>query len=127
MKIESLEHACEVRGWGKPADIMPDFSMYPEKHRAALQSAAEMILITDASRTKDPDWNNRNEEKHTGWMDMEVDANNPSSFRLNGVHYDNAYTRAGLGSRLCFESEEDAEFHLTHHLEKMKNIMVIPK
>lgn len=126
MHIESLEQACERRGWDAKT-VIPDMSCYPEKHRAALQAAAEMILITDASREKDPDWNNRQEKKHIGIMDMEVDENNPTGFRLHVVDYDFTGTRTGLGSRLCFESDDDAEFHLTHHSDKMRALMVIPK
>lgn len=126
MHIESLEQACERRGWDAKT-VIPDLSCYPEKHRAALQAAAEMILITDASREKDPDWNDRDERKWTGWMDMEVDRNNPSGFRLRDVGSDNTFADTGLGSRLCFESEEDATFHFTRHLDRMRAMMVIPK
>jgi hypothetical protein len=126
MHIESLEQACERRGWDAKT-VIPDMSCYPEKHRAALQAAAEMILITDAAREKDPDWNDRKEEKYTGWMDMEADKNNPSGFQLYAVGYVVTFTSAGLGSRLCFESEEEATFHFTHHLDKMRAMMVIPK
>lgn len=126
MHIESLEKACERRGWDAKT-VIPDMSCYPEKHRAALLAAAEMILITDASREKDPDWNNRKEEKHIGWMDMEVDKNNPSGFRLYVVNYDHTLTNAGLGSRLCFESEDDATYHLTRHIDKLRAMMVISK
>jgi hypothetical protein len=126
MHIESLEQACERRGWDAKT-VIPDMSCYPEKHRAALQAAAEMILIADASREKDPDWNNRQEKKHIGIMDMEVDENNPTGFRLDVVDYADAYSAAGLGSRLCFESDDDTRYHLTRHLDKMKAMMVIPK
>ncbi|HEY4288224.1 MAG TPA: hypothetical protein VGN00_14065 [Puia sp.] len=102
-------------------------SCYPEKHRAALMAVAEMILITDAAREKDPDWNNRDEEKHTGWMDMEVDRNNPTGFRLFAVVYDYASAHSGLGSRLCFESEGDVRYHFEKHLDKMRAMMVIEK
>lgn len=127
MKINSLEEACERRGWGDPKTIMPDFSMYPEKHRAALLAVAEMFLINDASREKDPDWNNRREEKHIAWMDMEVDKNNPTGFRFNGTLYTRSHTDAGLGSRLCSESPEDAKHLATHFEGKLRDIMVIPK
>ncbi len=126
MHIESLEQACDRRGWDVKT-VIPDMSCYPEKHRAALQAAAEMILITDASREKDPNWNNRQEKKHIGIMDMEVDENNPSGFRLYVVGYVGTGAFAGLGSRLCFESEDDTTFHLTHHHDKMRAIMVIEK
>jgi hypothetical protein len=107
---------------------MPDFSMYPEKHRAALQAVAEMILIADASRSKDPDWSDGDEEKWTAWMDMEKDKNNPSGFRFLATFYDLTLTYAGLGSRLCFESDDDARWHLgKQHLDKMRAIMVIEK
>lgn len=127
MHIESLKQACEIRGWGKPEDIMPDFSRFPAKHRAALQAVAEMMLIVDASRSKDPDWNDGS-EKWTGWMDMETDKNNPSGFRFNVACFDHTIAAAGLGSRLCFESEADAKWHLgKQHLDKMRAIMVIEK
>lgn len=126
MHIESLEQACERRGWDAKT-VIPNMDCYPEKHRAALQAAAEMILITDASREKDPDWNDGDELKHIPWMDMEVDRNNPSGFRLDAVGYARTNAHAGLGSRLCFESEEDGRFHATHHLDKLRAMMVIPK
>jgi len=126
MHIQSLEQACERRGWDAKT-VIPDMSCYPEKHRAALAAAAEMILITDASREKDPDWNDGDEEKYTGWMDMEVDENNPSGFRLDDVGCYSTCAFAGLGSRLCFESDDDARYHFTQHLPKMRAMMVIPK
>jgi hypothetical protein len=128
MRIESVQQACDIRGWGNANDIMPDFSMYPEKHRAALQAVAEMFLIVDASRSKDPDWNDGDEEKWTAWMDMEKDKNNPSGFRFCGTYYVGTDAFAGLGSRLCFESSEEAKWHLGEkHLDKMRAIMVIEK
>lgn len=126
MHIESLEQACERRGWDAKT-VIPDMSCYPEKHRAALLAVAEMILITDASREKDPDWNDGDEEKYVGWMDMEVDRNNPSGFRLFGVLCISTDMRTGLGSRLCFESDEDTRSILTTHIDKIKAMMVIPK
>jgi hypothetical protein len=127
MKIYSLEEACEKRGFGDPKAIMPDFSMYPEKHREALQAVAELFLINDASREKDPDWNDDEEEKYLAWMDMEVDENNPTGFRFDVVRCTYTYTYTGLGSRLCSETEEDAKHLATHFEDKLRAVMVIKK
>jgi hypothetical protein len=127
MKIYSLEEACEKRGFGDPKAIMPDFSMYPEKHREALKAVAELFLINDASREADPDWNDMSEKKHLAWMDMEVDKNNPTGFRFLVVYFTRTYTLAGLGSRLCSESEEDAKHLATHFQDKLRAVMVIEK
>ena len=44
-----------------------------------------------------------------------------------GVYYALTDTTAGLGSRLCSESEEDAKHLATHFADKLRAVMVIEK
>jgi hypothetical protein len=127
MKIESFEKACEKLGQD-PEKVLPDVSSFPERHQKALIANAKLILIAEAAQDGwKPDWNNISERKWFPWFDMEVDDNNPSGFRFDVTYCVISTTYSTSGSRLCFKSEEDAEFHGKHHLELYRDMMVIGK
>lgn len=125
-EINSFEVACSVKGYD-PAKVLPDVSMYPEHHRAALTSVARLFIINEAVNYVDngnkpwiPDWDNGDEEKHYPWADMEVDSNNPSGFRL----YDClcAYSCTHVGARLVYKSEDGARHAFTQFEDDYRNV-----
>jgi hypothetical protein len=128
-EINSFEVACSVKGYD-PAKVLPDASVYPEHHRAALMGVAKMFIITEAINYVDnsnqdwePDFNDGDEEKHYPWADMEVDSNNPSGFRLNAVYC--AYSFACVGARLVYKSEDGARHAFTQFESVYKDIFVL--
>lgn len=127
MKIESFEKACEICGYDPMA--LPDVSKLPVRHQKAVVSGYKIYVISEASWKgdgKEIDWNS-NQEKWDGWFYMKKDKSNPSGFRFVDVGCDVTGTDAAGGSRLCYPSDEDAEYHLTQHIELYRDVMVFPE
>lgn len=84
--ITTFEEACAKKGLD-PLAILPDVSMFPEKHRPALIATAKMYLIAEElnvledGKAWEPNWDG-DEEKWTPWWDMEKDKNNPSGLSV---------------------------------------------
>jgi hypothetical protein len=128
-EITSFEIACTVKGYD-PAKVLPDVSMYPERHRAALLSVARLFIINEAVNYLDngnenwvPDYNDGDEEKHYHWVDLEVDANNPSGFRLYVIYYTDS--NSCVGPRLSYYSENGARHVFTHFEEDVRNFFLL--
>lgn len=124
--IKTFEDACKVKGCD-PAKVLPDVSAYPEPHRAALIGMAKLFIINEAINYIDndnqdwkPDYNDGNEEKHYPWVDMEVDGNNPSGFRLGAVYCVNSHSN--VGSRLVYKSEDGARHAFTQFEDVYRDV-----
>src|SRR5690349_1493458 len=127
MNIESFEIGCEKLGLD-PLTCKPDVTNVPERFQKAITATFEMYVIVEASREgKVPDWNNSNERKWEPWFDMEVDENNPSGFRFNASGCSLANSGSSGGSRLCYISEAESDWHAKQHIDKYRDMMVIPK
>jgi hypothetical protein len=124
MNIESFEQACQIKGYD-PVAILPDVSNVPARYKKSIIATFMLSVICEASRTKDPNWNDRSERKWLPWFDMEVDKNNPSGFRLDAAYFDGTLTLSPGGSRLCYESEKEAEYHANQHIQLYRDMMVI--
>jgi len=125
-KPTSFEEACANKGLD-PIKVLPDVTMFPEKHQKSLLSFAKLLIVVEQVRDNDPDWNDGSERKWYPWFDMEVDDNNPSGFRFYGAFYVYPGSGADGGSRLCLNSEEQVEHMVEHFLEYYRNIFVIEK
>jgi hypothetical protein len=126
-----FKKACKNQGYD-PDKIMPDFSMYPERHREVLAHIAELfIMADDANRHNDknwdPDFDDMTERKYRPWVDMQKSKNNPSGFRFGAALCVFAFAAAGLGSRLSFRNEEIAQKFFENNQKHYKAIMTIPK
>lgn len=106
--VKTFDEACFLKGLDS-ANVLPDVSGFPEEHQEALIALAKLIIIVSAVNGEwKPDWNKSDTLKWYPWFDMETDKNNPTGFR-----FDDAlcfYSRSDVGSRLCFESREAAEY-----------------
>lgn len=125
-EIKTFADACKVKGCD-PVKVLPDVTAFPEPHRAALTGMAKLFIINEAINHVDndnqdwkPDFNDGNEEKHYPWVDMEVDGNNPSGFRLYGVGYDITYS--SVGSRLVYKSEDGARHAFTQFEDVYRDV-----
>jgi hypothetical protein len=131
MKKTTFKQACKNQGYD-PDKIMPDFSMYPEKHRKALVALAELfIMADDANRDKDgkdfiPDWNDSN-PKWRPWVDMEKTKSNPSGFRFLGADFGYSLTYAALGSRLSFRDSKTTQQFFENNKQRYKDILTLPE
>lgn len=121
MRITSFEHGCEIMGIDPTA--LPIISMLPERHQKAILSSYKLFIISEASwkgEGKVIDWNNRSQDKWSGYFWM-----NKPGFRFLGTRCDYSIALTTSGSRLCYPSDEDAEYHLTTHIDLYRDLMVV--
>lgn len=121
MKITSFEHGCEIMG-ADPKSL-PDVSMLPVRHQKAIVSTFKLFIISEASwkgEGKVIDWNNRSQEKWSGYFWM-----NKPGFRFDYSVYGASLALASSGSRLCYPSDDDAEYHLRTHIDLYRDLMVV--
>lgn len=111
-----------------PKKCLPKISGMPTRYQQATVAVAKLFIITEAANEgKEFDWNDYNQLKYRAWFDMEVSKNNPSGFRFRGTLYSYSAAAAGSGSRLCFFTNADAEYHGKKFLALYRAIMVVPK
>jgi hypothetical protein len=126
MQIESFEKGCEICGYD-PA-MLPDVAMLPAIHQQAVISSYKLFVISEASWKGNGltiDWDNPRQEKWSGWFWLRKDKGNPSGFRFLGVCYDVSGARTTGGSRLCYPSEQDAEYNCKQHEGLYRDVMVL--
>jgi hypothetical protein len=105
-KIKTFEDACTALGLDSKK-VLPDFSMYPEKHQKAMLAHAKLIIIAEALNGGwQPDWGNSSEYKYEPWFYM--GGSSGSGFAYGA--YDDWYSASTCGSRLCFKSSELAKY-----------------
>lgn len=109
-KIKTFENACKALKIDS-AVALPDVSGFPEHHQVALIAHAKLILIAEAlNEGWRPDWNDTDQVKYTPWFKVKADKKRPSGFGLSCDAYAYWYSLTSVGSRLCFKSEELAEY-----------------
>ena len=69
-----------------------------------------------------PDWSNGEWDKWHPWFNMD---NSSSAGRFSFYDADLQYSASGVGSRLCFKSEELADYAGTQFLELYRELFVI--
>jgi hypothetical protein len=105
-KIKTFEEACEALELDSKK-VVPDFSMYPEKHQKAMVAHSKLVIIAEAlNEGWQPDWGNRSEYKYDPWFYMGGSSGSGFAF----VDYAGWFTSSPCGSRLCFKSRELAEY-----------------
>jgi len=108
-EIKTFEDACKSLGLD-PSNVIPDFSLFPEKDRKAMIAHCKLVIICDALNRSEnegkeyiPDWESWDEIKYYPWFDLAS-----SGFRFADYAY--WHTHSFVGSRLCFKSRELAEY-----------------
>ena len=108
-KIKTFKNACKALKIDSTA--VPDFSMIPKVHRKALESHYKLVIIAEAiNEGWKPDWSNMDEPKYTPWLKVVDDDIKPSGFGLSYGDCDYWFTVTAVGSRLCYESLDKAEY-----------------
>ena len=101
--IQTVEDACNATGM----PTTPEFSEVPEELRAYLKAVYEAVVITKALVGDwKPDWNDWQQRKWFPWFDMQ----SSGAFVFGDTYYDYSAANAGNASRLCFPTEELAEY-----------------
>ena len=105
-QIKTFEDACKALNIDATA-IMPNFDVFPEKHRKAMTAHAKLIIIAEAlNEGWQPDWNNSDQWKYYPWFEVEADEQRPAGFGFSYAYYGLWHSCTNVGSRLCFKSRE---------------------
>jgi len=118
--IKTFEDACKKLGLD-PLKVIPEFLEFPESDRKAMQAHAKLIIINKAI-VGDwvPDWNNYDQYKYYPWFEM----GSSSGAGFSYLDCDIWLTGSNAGSRLCFETREQAKYVGTQFLELYKDYFV---
>jgi len=122
MQIKTFLQACKKLGHD-PKKIIPDFSVFPKQHRAALIAYAQLIIIAEALNDGwKPNWNDYNEYKYYPWFYM-----NKPGFRFSDAAYDVTNAHSAGGSRLCFKSRALSDYAAKTFQKLFRDMMVLSK
>jgi hypothetical protein len=112
-EIKTFEDACEE------LDIMPDgvFSITDTSDEIAYMKLKTIIKAINQGWT--PDWNNSNQEKWYPWFNL----SSGFGFSCSGCICD--WTYSGVGSRLCFKSEENSNYAAKQFLDLYEEFLTI--
>jgi hypothetical protein len=105
-EIKTFEDACKVLNLDANT-VIPDFSLFPTEEQEAMKAHAKLIIINKAINGDwVPDWTDGQWNKYYPWFEM----GSPSGggFSCHACDFWNA--SSSVGSRLCFESREKAEY-----------------
>ena len=119
-KVKSFEDACKV------LDITPSVPVVtgiPEKYQKPLIANYQLMVIAEAlNEGWTPDWSNVEWDKWYPWFNMD-NSSSAGRFSFDGADYRGSLSH--VGSRLCFKSEELADYAGTQFLELYRELFVI--
>lgn len=119
-KVKSFEDACKL------LDITPSVPVVtgiPEKYQKPLIANYQLMVIAEAlNEGWTPDWSNGEWDKWHPWFDMD---NSSSAGRFSFYAAAGQSSYSNVGSRLCFKSEELADYAGTQFLELYRELFVI--
>jgi len=119
-KVKSFEDACKVLDI---APSVPEVKGIPEKYQKPLIANYQLMVIAEAlNEGWTPDWSNGEWDKWYPWFDME-DSSSAGRFSFDASAYQRSYS--AVGSRICFKSEELADYAGTQFLELYRELFVI--
>ena len=106
-QITTFAQACKKLGIAPKT--LPDTSgLLKHLAKGTVAHYKLMVIVEALNDGWKPDWNNSGQPKYFPWFDMEKDKNNPIGFRLSVVLV--CCTYSYVGSRLCFQKREVAEY-----------------
>jgi len=108
-KIKTFADACKKLGLDP--NKLPDVSLLPEKHQKSIIAFFKLIIIVEAINNGwTPNWNNSNQYKYYAWFWVEASEQQPAGSGFSRSDYVSSYTHSYVGSRLCFETSEQAMY-----------------
>jgi len=100
--IKTVEDALNVTGMS----VTPEFNEVPEEMKDYFKAVYEAVAITKALvQGWKADWNDSNQRKWYPWFRM-----SSGGFVFGAMYCDYSNADAGHASRLCFPTEEMAEY-----------------
>ena len=123
-KITSFEGACKAQ---EISSVLPDVSALPEKHQKSILAFYMLTIIIQAlNEGWTPNWSNVNEYKYYNYFFIKADKKRPSGFGFSVSFCTIASSYSGVGSRLCFKSEELAAFAREQFKDLYQDYLLIP-
>ena len=124
-KVKSFEDACSVLGI---QPTTPDFSFLEEKEQKAHLAHFKLVIITKAlNEGWTPNWTSGKWDKWFPWFDFNTDneESSSSSGRFSFVISDSRHSPSYCGSRLCFKSDDLADYAAEQFFDLYKDYYVI--
>ncbi len=104
--IKSFEDACKKENIDPTS--LPDVSMIPEELRKAIIAVYKLFIIFKAINNGwIADFTNKNQWKYFPWLRVNSSG---SGFDFSDSPYDCDYARTTVGSRLCTDTSDKAEY-----------------
>ena len=129
-KTKTIRDAFEATN--RNPDLLPDVSMLPEKDRHIIDYY-NLTVVTEAINQESnggkpwkPNYNDFNEKKWEIWFGIEADEKHPSGVGFSDSVTFCERTGTGVGSRLCFHSEEALRYAVKK-FEKLYELVIIQK
>lgn len=117
-KVKTYEDACKVLGIDVDENLVR-VSSEMDRDSKSIKAYAKLIIIARAlNEGWIPDWNNSNQYKYYPYFDMR------SGVSFHGS-YDAYCCLSGVGSRLCFATEELSKYAGTQFLTEYKQYLIL--
>lgn len=124
-KIKSFEDACKKLGLDPTK--LPDVSMLPDKHQKAIIAFCKLIIIVEAINNGwTPNWNDHNQWKYYAWFGIEASEEKQSGSGFSRSVYGSSYSFTIVGSRLCFETSDQAEYAAQQFKDLYQDYLLLP-
>lgn len=118
-RIKTFEDACAEEGVS-PESVLP-YKEPSNDHERGLNAMAKLMVITKALNEEwTADWNNSNQYKWYPWF-----RHNGAGFGFSRSNFVYSSSASGVGSRLCFRSEELANYAGTQFLKEFNDFLII--
>jgi hypothetical protein len=115
--IKTFEDACEALGISSDGGCMP---VYDEEESADEIAYKKLkVIVAAINQGWTPDWRDSSQTKWFPWFRV---LSSGSGFSVS--HYDYVNASTCVGSRLCFETKEKAEFAATQFIDLYKSFLL---
>jgi hypothetical protein len=107
--IKSFESACKALNLDPKS--LPEVKNVPKKHQQAIIAHYKLITIVEAvNEGWSPNWNDSDEYKYYPWFKVTATKKSKSGSGLVYGRYDCFCADSIVGSRLCLQTREKAEY-----------------
>lgn len=121
-KIKSFEDACQHLGI-EPK--LPEVDgLFPDHRKAVVAFYKLSTIISALNNGWKPDWNDYNQRK---WWNFFYVESNSAGFVYSHSYISPSNTYATIGSRLCFKSEELAEFAAENFIDLYNDLLLFER
>jgi hypothetical protein len=123
--IKTFEEACAKLG--RNPEHLPVVDMLPEKHQKSIVAEYKLITIAEALNDGwEPNWANDNELKYFPYFYTEPSKKKvPSGVGFSFYDYVHQRSRTGVGSRLCYKSDDLATYAGQQFFDLYKEYLLI--